>query len=151
MGGLEASVVFILRCIFWLGLVFSAMPWNAGPDTRGAPAATPASAAAPASAKAAKSGTPGRPQRPASHFADDASRAAVAAAWKFASANGGTMARSIAAAVEEKCLAAPRDCLQTAQRLQGLLIESGLSEKGPGLHGGDTLNDADRVAAPLRR
>ena len=77
---------FLLRCTFWLGLVFAALP------------ATPDGAQAPA---------PGR--------------AVVAAAAK----PDRTIGDLIGAKIEELCLSAPRDCIETAGRLQRVLFDPG--------------------------
>jgi hypothetical protein len=45
-GPLERALGFLARSIFWLGLVYSSMPFDSGP----APAITPVSAIAPAAA-----------------------------------------------------------------------------------------------------
>lgn len=132
--------MFILRCIFWLGLLFSAMPFSeAGRHT---PVIAPGIGQTAALAPAAEV-SPARAAQPV--LANALHRTTIDAA-RHAAAGSGQLARSAATRLEEICLSAPRDCIAAAQRLQALFGD--FSETASG---SDTLRDADRALAPARR
>lgn len=125
--------MFLMRCIFWLGLVFTAMPWGAGapPAGNGAPVA------------AAQAPQPRAPQNPTA----EPHRQTIAAAWR-AAREGGQMAKSAAAQIEDICIRNPRECLAAARRLQSLFGD--LSDLAAPAHGADTLSASDRMIANAR-
>ncbi len=81
--------VFLLKCLFWLGLVFALLPWPQG-DGRGAAGRR----------NGAESKAIAKPKHPAAPAPGDALAAVTQAATD-----------RLAAAAKEQCLAHPGDCL----------------------------------------
>lgn len=125
--------MFLVRCIFWLGLVFSALPWSTAAPPEGLSAPVAAASAAPGRAPQAAEIQP--------------QRQTIAAAWR-AAREGGQMARSAAAQIEDICIRNPRECLAAAQRLQSLFGD--LSDLAVPAQGADTLTASDRMLANAR-
>lgn len=124
--------MFILRCIFWLGLLFSAMPFSQG--ERQAQSSAPAQPA------------PSAPAREARPVLVNALHRTALEAARHAAPTGGQLARSAAARLEEICLSAPRDCIAAAQRLQVLF-----GDFSDTTYAADTLRDNDHGLQPARQ
>lgn len=109
------------------------MPWGAG--------APPAGAGAPVAF------APAQPAHRPQPTATEPHRQTIAAAWR-AAREGGQMAKSAAAQIEDICIRNPRECLAAAKRLQSLFGD--LSDLAGPAHGADTLTASDRMIANSR-